>query len=92
MPAPGSPYSWPWPKVRAAVLARDGWACRVEGPTCTGRATSVDHIVPLSLGGARLDPANLRAACRGCQTWLTQATRRLRAEPTSVDWYRGGRR
>lgn len=51
-----------WRKVRARVLARDGWVCRmVEG--CETRATTVDHVVPLSLGGALLDPANLRAAC-----------------------------
>jgi 5-methylcytosine-specific restriction endonuclease McrA len=48
--------------VRREVLMRDGGICIVAGPTCRGRATSVDHIVPVSLGGARLDPANLRAA------------------------------
>ena len=75
MPAAGSPYAWPWPKVRLAVLQRDGWLCRVAGPTCKGRATTVDHVVPLSRGGARLDPGNLQAACRGCQTWRTHETR-----------------
>lgn len=51
-----------WRRVRARILARDGWVCRmVEG--CEERATTVDHVVPLSQGGSLLDPSNLRAAC-----------------------------
>lgn len=51
-----------WRRVRAAVLARDGYVCRmVEG--CEVRASTVDHVVPLVLGGAMFDPGNLRAAC-----------------------------
>ncbi len=92
MPRRDSLYAWPWSKVRAQILARDGYRCQVQGPTCTGVGTSVDHIVPLSRGGARLDPGNLRAACSGCQQWLTVETRRLIAtgmlgvEPRSESW------
>lgn len=51
-----------WRRVRAVVLARDGWVCRmVEG--CETRATTVDHVVPLVKGGAMYEPSNLRAAC-----------------------------
>lgn len=58
----GSGSTRRWRRVRAYVLARDGYVCRmVEG--CQTRADSVDHVVPLVLGGARYDPANLRAAC-----------------------------
>jgi len=74
---------------------RDGGICMVAGPTCRGRATSVDHIVPVSLGGARLDPANLRAACSGCQVWLSHETRRWltgsSSEPRSEVWFDGQR-
>jgi len=50
-----------WRRLRAAILARDGYACRmVEG--CRARATHVDHIVPVVLGGSS-HPDNLRAAC-----------------------------
>jgi 5-methylcytosine-specific restriction endonuclease McrA len=38
----------------------------IGGPRCTVRATQVDHIVPISEGGAMYDPANLRAACAPC--------------------------
>jgi 5-methylcytosine-specific restriction endonuclease McrA len=33
---------------------------------CSPRSFSVDHVVPLSKGGALLDPANLRPAHFGC--------------------------
>ena len=48
------------------MLDRDHHTCRIALPGCTVQADSVDHIVPLSEGGARLDPRNLRASCRYC--------------------------
>lgn len=55
-----------WRRLRAFVLDRDGWACRVEvdGVPCGAYADTADHVVPLSEGGAQLDPGNVRAACR----------------------------
>lgn len=54
-----------WRVVRARVLARDERRCRLRGPGCTGRADTVDHIVPVSRGGSdRME--NLRAACGHC--------------------------
>ena len=56
-----------WRAVRAAILERDGYRCQIQGgPTCTQIATQVDHIIPIRLGGAWLDPANLRASCAKC--------------------------
>ena len=43
-------------------------------PGCTGRAEELDHIVPISKGGALLELSNIRAAC----TWCNQ-TRRYKA-------------
>ena len=65
---PGSKYhaaipSKVWAVVRRAVLDRDGWRCVLCGKA--GRL-EVDHVVELHKGGAPLDPANLRALCRGC--------------------------
>ena len=45
----------------------------------------VDHVLPLSLGGARLDPANLASRCRACHKHKTKleaitAARAKRAE------------
>jgi hypothetical protein len=47
--------------VRAAIAA-GGWRCR----WCGGPANTVDHVVALAEGGARLDPSNLVACCKGC--------------------------
>lgn len=52
-----------WQAVRAAVLA-GGPKCAT--PTCPNVATQVDHIIPLSKGGAPYDPQNLQPLCRRC--------------------------
>lgn len=74
-----------WRKHRLTILKRDRWLCTVHLPGCTTQADQVDHIQPLSKGGARYDPHNCRAACahcnrkRGNSAPLTQP----RARPTS---------
>jgi 5-methylcytosine-specific restriction endonuclease McrA len=59
-------YDTAWRKVRLQVLHRDRWTCMLALDGCLGRATTVDHLTPLSRGGARLDPGNLVAACTHC--------------------------
>lgn len=55
-----------WRRVRALVLERDGYQCRVQIPgICTGHATHADHITPKSKGGTD-HPSNLRASCAAC--------------------------
>jgi len=49
-------------KLRAWVLARDGYTCAY----CGAAATTVDHVIPRSEGGTH-DPANLAACCWPCQ-------------------------
>ncbi len=68
--------SAPWKKIRKIVLERDGYRCRIAGPTCTGLATCVDHIVPILYGGAQLDTGNLRAACKTCNVTRANVGRR----------------
>lgn len=74
------PYDHRWQQMRQAVLLRDDHACQIRGPQCVGVATHVDHIVPLSEGGQRLDPANLRAACAVCNLSRVAGRARLLAE------------
>lgn len=62
-----------WGRARRLVLARDGGRCQIQGDGCTGDASHVDHVVPLSEGGEPYDPANLRAACRTCNLKLNRA-------------------
>lgn len=51
-----------WRDLRAKVLAGDPW-CAI----CRNRpATTVDHIVPVTLGGAEMDLGNCRPACGPC--------------------------
>ncbi len=54
--------------TRRLVWQRDGGGCRHSLPSgrlCESRAfLEIDHIVPWSLGGSSLDPANLRLLCR----------------------------
>jgi 5-methylcytosine-specific restriction endonuclease McrA len=56
-----------WQRLRKAVLAYYGHTCQVEGPRCTGYATTVHHLVPSSQAPHLFwEPANLVAACRRC--------------------------
>jgi 5-methylcytosine-specific restriction endonuclease McrA len=56
-----------WQRLRKAVLARDGGICTIQGPRCTGIATTVDHLLPSSAHPQLFwDPDNLRASCRAC--------------------------
>lgn len=52
-----------WRKTRELVFARDGRRCY----RCGGYATTVDHRVPVALGGTHA-LSNLRPACPGCNS------------------------
>lgn len=60
-------YSGDWKKRRKIVLARDGHECQLRLPGCIGDASTVDHIVPVKLGGDQ-SMANLQAACGRCNS------------------------
>lgn len=55
-----------WRRFRLTILERDKGLCTVRLQGCTTRAEEVDHIIPLSRGGPRYDPANCRASCGWC--------------------------
>lgn len=52
-------------RTRYEVLRRDGHRCRYCGSGPDTSALTIDHVVPVSLGGSD-DPANLVAACKDC--------------------------
>jgi 5-methylcytosine-specific restriction protein A len=79
-------YDRRWRTVRLAVLERDGHRCRMMRPGCTITATTVDHIVELANGGARLDPANLRAACGHCNASSGATMGNAKRLPRSRRW------
>lgn len=56
------PYRRKVPWSRGGVLERDARRCAY----CGGRASSIDHIVPISRGGAARSWLNTVAACLEC--------------------------
>lgn len=52
-------------RLRFEILRRDNHSCRYCGRTAPDVPLTVDHVVPVALGGGD-DPANLVTACREC--------------------------
>lgn len=73
-----------WVRIRARQLAREPLcqACADIEP-----ATEVDHVIPITKGGAKRDASNLQSLCHACHSAKT------RAEQAGIQWiapkYRG---
>lgn len=52
-------------RLRFEVLRRDGYTCRYCGAKAPDVTLTVDHVVPIALGGDD-DPRNLVTACQPC--------------------------
>lgn len=52
-------------RLRYEILKRDGNKCRYCGASSEESPLTIDHVVPVALGGTD-DPANLVAACKDC--------------------------
>lgn len=52
-------------RLRYEILRRDNHTCRYCGESAPDVKLTVDHVLPVSLGG-KDDPTNLVAACRDC--------------------------
>lgn len=61
-------------RTRFEVMRRDGFRCQYCGlkGTETGAGLTIDHVVPVALGGSD-SPNNLVAACRDCNAGKTSA-------------------
>lgn len=56
-----------------AVLSKDSYTCRIQGPRCIGRATIADHIRNVAEHpDAQYDVSNGQAACQPCSDDKTQ--------------------
>jgi len=64
-------YDHAWQAVRAAYARAHPWCepCLARGYRVPVQI--VDHRIPLTQGGARLDPRNLESQCRSCHTRKT---------------------
>lgn len=69
-------YDAAWHRLRAAVLSAEPRCVRCLDLGRVRLATEVDHIIPLSRGGERLDPENLQPLCRSCHVRKTAEDRR----------------
>ena len=52
-------------RLRFEILRRDRYTCRYCGGSAPDVVLTVDHVIPVTLGGAT-EPANLAAACKDC--------------------------
>ena len=62
-----------WKRVRRQAIERDGYRCRKCG-RASGRF-EVDHVVPISAGGAAYELDNLQSLCRPCHFAKTTVDR-----------------
>ena len=60
-------------RVRFEVLRRDNYQCRYCGAAAPDVPLTVDHVVPVALGGTD-EPSNLVAACQDCNAGKSSAT------------------
>ncbi|WNM74331.1 HNH endonuclease [Gordonia phage Thimann] len=60
-------------RLRYEILRRDNHTCRYCGATAPDVPLTVDHVVPVALGGAD-DPSNLVTACRDCNAGKTSSS------------------
>lgn len=54
-------------RLRFEVMRRDNHACRYCGRAAPNVTLTVDHVVPVALGGSD-DPTNLATACQDCNS------------------------
>ncbi|MDH6199220.1 DNA-directed RNA polymerase subunit RPC12/RpoP [Mycobacterium frederiksbergense] len=59
-------------RLRFEILRRDNHTCRYCGGTPPDVILTVDHVIPVALGGSD-DPHNLVAACKDCNAGKTSS-------------------
>lgn len=74
-----------WRKIRAGVLARDGYTCQIGLPgVCTTRATHVHHTQGRAVTGD--DPRYLVASCAECNLKLGDPSKQTHKPKRMTAW------
>lgn len=60
-------------RLRFEILRRDQSTCRYCGATAPDVAVTIDHVIPVALGGTD-DPTNLVTACAACNSGKTSTS------------------
>lgn len=78
-------------RLRYEILRRDNHQCRYCGATAPHVPLTVDHVVPIALGGSD-DPTNLVTACKDCNAGKSSSNPdQPLVDDVSVDALRWGR-
>lgn len=71
-PATGRVRNWITRERRRSIYERDGWVCHLCGDECPRefdvndrKSPTLDHLVPVSMGGSN-ESSNLKLACWSC--------------------------
>ena len=72
-----------WARVRKLALERAGYRSELSGKA---GVLEVDHIVPVSQGGARFDLDNLQVLTRGEHIAKTRRERGVKVSPARARW------
>ncbi len=62
-----------WTAARNAAVRRDDHTCRHCGASAPEAKMTVDHVIPVALGGSN-DPTNLVTACSDCNAGKSSST------------------
>jgi 5-methylcytosine-specific restriction endonuclease McrA len=73
-----------WRRIRAAVLARDGYRCQLKLEGCTTKAEHAHHTIGREVSGD--DPAFLVASCPSCNYRIGDP-RKLDPAPKPKQWW-----
>jgi 5-methylcytosine-specific restriction protein A len=68
--------SWPWRKLSKRYRMNHPLCVQCEAKDLVVPVKVVDHIVPMNLGGAKLDESNLQSLCESCHNKKSSAESR----------------
>jgi 5-methylcytosine-specific restriction endonuclease McrA len=74
-------YGAAWQRLARQAIRERPW-CVDCGATAD---LTADHVVPIALGGQRLDPANVAVRCRSCNSRRGGTVRRVSDQRTGHD-------